>query len=287
MSEVANRAHLHRRDPFATLQETPAPTRLQLALDDLLSGMARAWISNAMAWQDIRQRYRRSVLGPFWLTISMSVMILTLGFLYSQLFNLAIDAYLPFLTLGLLFWTFISTVITEGSLCFIEAEPIIRQVRMPFSIHVYRTICRNLIILGHNAVVYVAVVLYFRLPLSAESLMVLPGLVVLVLNGIWVSLLLGMISARFRDVIPIVASLVQIWFFITPIFWDPSSLGNRHLWLVDFNPVYAMVEIVRAPLLGQPLAAGKWVLALATTLVGGAAALAFFTRFRARIPFWV
>jgi ABC-type polysaccharide/polyol phosphate export permease len=288
MSEVAARStDCDQQDPFAALAQRRPPTRLQLAVADLLGGLARSWIWNAIAWQDIRQRYRRSVLGPFWLTISMTVMILTLGFLYSSLFNLRVDAYLPFLTLGMLFWTFISTVINEGCVCFIEAEPILRQVRMPFSTHAFRTIHRNLIVLAHNAVVYVMIQIYFQLPISFYSLMVFPGLLIVLLNAVWVCILLGMICARFRDVIPIVASLVQIWFFVTPILWDPSSLAGRHLWLVDFNPVYAMVEIVRAPLLGQSVSTAQYLLAIGATFAGGATAFAFFTRFRARIPFWV
>jgi len=275
------------RDPIAALRQHRLPSLLELAVADLLGGVARVWIPIAMAWQDIRQRYRRSVLGPFWLTISMTVMILTLGALYSNIFNLPIDTYLPFLTLGLLIWTFISSVVNEGCICFIEDEVMIRQVKMPFSIHVYRTIFRNAIILAHNAVVYVAVQIYFHIPLSVSSLMVFPGLLLLLLNSVWVCLLLGMVCARFRDVIPIVASVMQIWFFITPIFWDRSSLGGQYVWLVDLNPVYAMVEALRAPLLGQPIPASQWLLALGTTALGGATAFAFFTRFRARIPFWV
>src|SRR5690348_8266383 len=263
-----------RDDPFRALERRTPPTRRELAVADLASGVARAWLPATMAWQDIRQRYRRSVLGPFWLTISMAVMIVTLGLLYSSLFNLPLDKYLPYLTLGLLFWTFISTVTNEGCACFIEAEAIVRQIRMPYFTHVYRTVFRNLIILAHNAVVYVAVQIYFQLPLSAYSLLLVPGLVILVLNSIWVCVLLGMICARFRDVIPIVATLVQIWFFGTPILWDSASLGGRHVWLVEFNPVSAIMQLVRAPLLGEPIATGQWLLALGTTIVGCAAAFA-------------
>jgi ABC-2 type transport system permease protein/lipopolysaccharide transport system permease protein len=274
-------------DPFAAVRRMPQPSRLQRAIEDFSIGAAQWWIWSSMAWQDIRQKYRGSVLGPFWLTLSMAMMILMLGTLYSRLLNQDPDTYVPFLCLGLLFWTFISTVMTEGCNCFILAEPIIRQVKMPFSVHVYRTIYRNLIVLGHNAVVYLAVELYYRVPLGPGALMVLPGLALLVLNGIWLSLLLGMVAARFRDIAPVVASLVQIIFFVTPIFWNPASLGGQHAWLVTLNPIFAMVEIVRSPLLGQPAAPGAWPLALATTVLGSAAAFAFFTRFRARIPFWV
>jgi ABC-type polysaccharide/polyol phosphate export permease len=263
------------------------PTRLAQALDDIAGGAARWWIWSNMAWEDIRLRYRGSMLGPFWLTLSMAVMIATLGIVYSTIFAAKIRTYLPFLTLGLLLWTFISAVVGEGCTCFISAESIIRQVRMPFTTHVFRVLYRNLIVLGHNAVVYLAVVWLFAVPIDARALVALPGLALDIANGIWVCLLLGMLSARFRDVVPIVGSVIQIVFFTTPILWLPASLNGHYQWIVDFNPIYAMIEIVRAPLLGQPVQAGLWGLALAATLVGWSATLAFFARFRARIPFWV
>ncbi len=263
------------------------PSRFGQAVDDIASGATRWWIWSNMAWEDIRLRYRGSVLGPFWLTLSMAVMIATLGIVYSTIFAAKIRTYLPFLTLGLLLWTFISAIVTEGCNCFINAEPIIRQIRMPFTTHVLRILYRNLIVLAHNAVVYLAVAWLFAVPIDARALFALPGLTLDIANGIWVCLLLGMLSARFRDIVPIVASVIQIVFFTTPILWLPASLNGHYRWIVDFNPIYAMIEIVRAPLLGQPVRAGLWELALAVTLVGWAATFAFFARFRARIPFWV
>jgi ABC-type polysaccharide/polyol phosphate export permease len=273
--------------PAPMLPPRRRPGRLAQALSDITVGTARWWIWSSMAWEDIRLRYRGSILGPFWLTLSMAVMIATLGIVYSTIFKAKIHTYLPFLTLGLLLWTFLSAVVTEGCNCFIGAEGIIRQVRMPFTIHVLRILYRNLIVLAHNAVVYLAVALLFAVPVGAGALLALPALALQIANGVWVCLLLGMLSARFRDIVPIVASLVQIVFFLTPILWLPTSLNGHYQWIVDFNPIYAMVEIVRAPLLGQPVPAGLWGLALAVTLLGWAAALAAFARFRARIPFWV
>lgn len=121
-----------------------------LALADLTEGLARWRLWGLLAWQDIKQRYRRSSLGPFWLTISMGVMIGTLGVLYGKLFKMAIQEYLPFLCLGLLTWTFISTSILEGCTVFIASESVIKQIKLPLSSHVYRLVWRNLIILGHN-----------------------------------------------------------------------------------------------------------------------------------------
>jgi ABC-type polysaccharide/polyol phosphate export permease len=263
------------------------PSRARLALDDLEGGLARWWVWHAMAWEDIRLRYRGSILGPFWLTLSMAIMIATLGLVYSTIFKTDIRRYLPFLTLGLLFWTFISSILTEGCNCLIGAEAIIRQVRMPFTTHVCRTLYRNLIVLGHNAVVFLFVAWWFAVPLGGRALLVLPGIALLLLNGVWVCFLLGMLCARFRDIVPIVANVIQIVFFTTPILWQPGSLGGRFGWIVAFNPFYAALEIVRGPLLGEPVTAGPWIMMLAVAAAGSAATFAFFARFRSRIPFWV
>jgi len=257
-----------------------------LARRDLIDGVSRWWLWLSMAMQDIRHRYRGSVLGPFWLTISMAVMILTLGVLYSTLFKMDIRDYLPFLCLGLLVWNFISVSITDGCNSFVAAESIIRQIRMPFTVHICRAICRNVIIFAHNAVVFLLVALYFDLSLTSYSLLAVPGFVVLIINAFWISILLGMICARFRDVAQIVNSIVQVVFFMTPIIWKPEALQDR-TWIADYNPLYAMIEIVRAPLLNQPV--HNWLLVMVglTTVAGCAGTYLFFRRFRHRIPYWI
>jgi len=241
-----------------------------------------------MAWFDIVQRYRGSILGPLWLTISTAFMSLAVGLLYSRVLSQSIASYLPFLALGMALWGFISAVANEGCLCFVAAESIIRQARMPFTSHVNRTVLRNLIILAHNAAVYVVIAVYFQIPLNARSLLVIPGLVVLAMNGAWMCLLLGMACARFRDLGPIVGTLLQIVFLLTPVFWTPASLaGWEQHWIIDINPLYALIEIVRGPLLGDPAASVHWLVALLTTAAGWVLTFWFFARYRARIPYWV
>lgn len=256
------------------------------ALADLKEGATRRAIWHAMAWQDILIRYRGSALGPFWLTISMGIMILALGVLYSHLFKVDINSYMPFLCLGLMSWSLISTIANEACTCFVSSEAIIKQIKMPYSVHIYRMIWRNLIIAGHNIVVYVAVMLYFDIQPTLKMLWLLPGLFLVLVNAVWFALLLGLICARFRDVPQIIANLVQIAFFVTPVIWNPDLLGPMRD-LAFFNPFYAFVDLLRSPLLNSAPNMLSWLVALGMTVAGWAVALSMFSRFRARISYWV
>jgi ABC-2 type transport system permease protein/lipopolysaccharide transport system permease protein len=241
---------------------------------------------SAMATQDIKMRYRGSLLGPFWLTISMVIMVAAMGVIYARMFNMEITRYLPFLTVGLVIWSFVSTVILEGCQTFLSAQSIITQVRMPFSIHAWRTVYRNLIVLAHNMVIIPLVLIIFGVPVGWHALIILPAIAILAINGLWVSILLGMISARYRDVPPIVTSFVQVIFFITPIFWPPEAVG---VWMqaLPLNPLFAAVDVVRAPLLGSAPLTYSWAVLLAVTAVGWIGTFALFAKFRSRIAYWI
>ena len=259
---------------------------MALALADAVEGARAYRLWSLLSWQDIRRRYRRSKLGPFWLTISMGVLVGALGILYAGLFKVDVSDYLPFLAVGFITWSLIAGLINEGCDTFISAETIIKQVNLPLSVHVYRTVCRNAIILGHNAVIYLAVLAVFGIWPGWTGLLALPGLALICLNGVWMGLFFGMVSARFRDVPQIVASIVQIAFFLTPILWKPDLLPDRAT-ILELNPFYHFVEVVRAPALGQLPAVSAWLAVIGTALVGWAVTLAMYRRYRSRIAYWV
>ena len=267
--------------------DLPAPvSRKAAAWIDLAEGMSKSWMWTAMATQDIRMRYRGSLLGPFWLTLSMMIMIAAMGVIYARMFNMEVTKYLPFLTVGLVVWSFVSTVITEGCQTFLSAQNIITQVRMPFSVHAWRTVYRNLIVLAHNMVIVPIVLIIFKVPVGWDAILILPALLILTINGVWVSILLGMISARYRDFAPIVASFVQVIFFVTPIFWPPEAVG---VWMqvLPLNPLFAAIDVVRAPLLGSTPLAYSWTVLLIVTVIGCTGTFGMFVKFRARIAYWI
>ena len=263
----------------------PAP-QLSRALSDIARGARAVQLWGPLGWQDIRLRYRRSKLGPFWLTISMGMLVGLLGTLYGMLFQADIARYMPYLALGFIFWTMISGLISDACGIFVNAQGIIKQIEMPLSVHVFRMVWRSLIVLAHNSAIFLVVAVVLRIPPGWTGLLTLPGLVFLCLNGIWVGLLLGLIAARFRDVPPIMESLMRIGFFITPVIWMPEFLPQR-VALLEWNPFYHFLEVVRSPLLGQAPSFISWLVVAGVTLGGWAATLCMYCLFRRRIAYWV
>lgn len=277
---------LETQDAFDSPLPVASAKRVDLAAADLRDGLKRYWLWVSLAFEDIRLRYRGSVLGPFWLTLSTLVMIAAMGVVYAQLFATEYTDYLPYLSVGLVLWQFISGIIIEGCQSFIASQPIIQQVKLPYSVHVYRMVCRNVLVFAHNAVIVVGVMAIFAVPVTARLLLLVPALVAIAFNGVWIGLLFGMASARFRDVPPIVASFVQVIFFVTPVFWSANAL-RQYRWIIDLNPLFAFVDVARSAVLGVPAAATSWPEVFVVTIVGSTVTFLLFARFRARVAFWV
>ncbi|WP_139559601.1 ABC transporter permease [Methylotetracoccus oryzae] len=260
--------------------------QLRLAFADLADGL-RAWpIWGMLGWQDVRQRYRRSILGPLWLTLSMGVMVGALGYVYGDLFKTPLDDYLPFLTVGFVAWNLISTLVIDSCTAFIGATGYIRQLRLPVSLYLFRLCWRNLIIFFHNALVFVAVALIFKVVPTWQLLWLLPGLAIILYTGFWSGLVLGALCARFRDIPQVVSSLVQVVFFMTPILWKPELLTSRPVFVQE-NPFFHFVELIRGPMLGNGISLQTWAVTLGCALLGSLVAFFMFARLRRRIAFWV
>jgi ABC-type polysaccharide/polyol phosphate export permease len=282
--------HLESKGSNNTMQQQltvrGGETKAVLATRDVLDGLHAYPIWSTLAWQDIRQRYRRSMLGPLWITLTMIVTIAGMGPLYGALLNISMEEFVPYLALGIITWGLISTLILEGCLVFTGADSIVRSVRLPITLHVFRTVYRNLLFFFHNILAYVPVMIYLKIMPRVEWLMALPGLVIIILAAVPLNIILGIFCARFRDMQPIVGSIVQLAFFLTPIFWKPSALGHR-AYVADYNPLFMFVELVRAPMYGSPLNPTIYVGACITTLVLYVIAIPLFIRFRSRIAFWI
>lgn len=257
------------------------------AADAIFSGMRNWPVWTTLGWNDIQQRYRRSVIGPFWIMISLGIFVAALGVVYSRLFGVPIEQYIPFIASGLLVWNLVSTLTNEGCAIFVEAEPIIKQVRIPLSTFAMRTLYRNLVVLLHCAPVYLVVVALFPVKIAADMLMVIPGLLLLCVNLLWLVLALGILCARFRDVTLIVQSALQVLFFLTPIFWQRELLAGRAVIIVDANPLFHLIDVVRSPLLGHAPSMFSMGYVTVLALFGWSATIFLYWKSSYRIAYWI
>jgi homopolymeric O-antigen transport system permease protein len=289
------------------------------AFEDIREGFNQRELWGHLGWQDIKQRYRRSVIGPFWITISQAVISLGLGVLYATLWNNPISTFLPYIATGFIVWGFISGCLSEGMETFITNEGLIKQIRAPLTVYALRTVWRQTLMFAHNIIVVVIIVAIFYGKLTNPydlnhgactpndtiichpgigwwSLSAIPAFFLLALNACWVTMLLGIISTRYRDLPQLINSLIQLLFYMTPIVWPIDQLygnGSRaHLAaairpIVHLNPFYHFVQILRAPLIGQAVSIWSWVVVLGITVVGWGLALVAMRNYRARVSYWV
>ena len=258
-----------------------------MAWRDLRDTVALWRLCWTLGWLDIKLRYRGSLLGPLWLTLSTAIMVGAMGGIYAALFKMNLHEYLPFLALSLVLWNFLSALVGDACTGFLSAEGMIRSQRMPYMLYAGRLVIRNMLILGHNLLVIVAVFAIFGVVPGPEALLAVPAFMLWVLNGVAASVLLGALCARFRDIPPIVASVVQMAFFVTPVIWKADLLSPERQALLPINPFFCLLEIVRAPLLGATPSALVYAAAIGYSAALLALAWMLFARVRGRIAFWV
>ncbi|MFD8244273.1 ABC transporter permease [Nocardia sp. NPDC059691] len=272
----------------------PDSQTFRRAFQDFAVGFAQRELWLSLGWQDIKQRYRRSVLGPFWITIATGLQAVAMGVLYAALLGQPLREYLPYVTVGLIIWNVISASILEGSEVFIANEGLIKQLPSALSVHVYRLVWRQLLFFAHNMVIYVVMLAAFGVwrHLGVASLMAIPAIALIFLNSMWVSIVFGIFSTRYRDIAPILGSTTLMLFVLTPVMWTTKTLqsqmnnGDRAK-LAELVPTFHYLEIVRAPLLGEPQELRHWLVVGVITLLGWIVAILAMKQFRSRVPYWV
>ncbi|MBR0756659.1 ABC transporter permease [Bradyrhizobium jicamae] len=271
---------------IALLERQERVSQLGLAVADFAAAL-RLWpLWTRLGWNDILYRYRRSTLGPFWSTVNVAVTVIALGLVYSEIFKLPVRQLMPFVCAGLIVWSFISAILLEAGGLFSGSESYIKQVRLPYTLYVFRFVFSKIMLFLHDIPIYLVLLLYFQIWPGLALAWAIPGFVLLSINCTFASLAIGMASARFRDIPRIIASLTQVLFLVTPIIWMPDLLGSRHM-LAAGNPFFHLIEIVRAPLLGMAPSTDTIMVMLAMTVLNMLVTATVFLRFRARIAYWI
>jgi ABC-type polysaccharide/polyol phosphate export permease len=257
------------------------------AAADFASGASRTWLWRALAWNDVKHRYSGSVLGSLWITANIFLLTLCLTFVFSGPLGASHGRYAPYVAIGLVLWYFVQSTLSEAPNTFVGQAETIRHSPLPLSIQVLRGVWRNFLIFAHNAIVIPVVLVAFGITPHPSALFGFAGLLLLGVNLVSATVILGLLGARFRDIQQVMTSALQLLFFVTPIVWFPATLSGRGAWIAAANPIFAFIDIVRAPLLGETPAATSWPMAIGVTVAGAALAAAGFARYRHRVAYWV
>lgn len=229
-------------------------TTNKLLIDSLKSfGLWRVWWFLGM--QDIKARFRRSLIGPAWLLISLAFFVGGVGTVYGLMFGQPMHEFLPFLTAGFVIWGFIISSLTESCMTFVNAEGYIKQFSYPKQIYLLRALVSYSLILLIGLFVLVPVQLYFGIFRIEGWIFSLPGLLLLQAAALGHITLSAYLGTRFRDLPHAVGSLLQVLFFVTPIMFPVKVLQEKHLdFIYQFNPLHYLIDVVRHPILKGELA---------------------------------
>ncbi len=250
-------------------------------------GFARvhAWL--LLAWDDVKNRYRRTTLGPLWLTLSHALAICGIAFAFSMLWGRPLQEFLLYLSAGLTVWGFIATSLNEGAHIYPRSQNLLFSYDLPASVHIFRFVTGQTITFAHHMLVYLVVLMFDRSVINWNMLWFFPGFALLAAAAVGWSTLLSFLGARFRDLAPAVGSTTHLAFLLTPIFWERTRIPDDALWFVMMNPFYHLIEIVRAPLLGRAPDPLNWIV---SGLVAGllvSAGVALYSSKRSRLTYWL
>jgi ABC-type polysaccharide/polyol phosphate export permease len=255
-------------------------------LSDIIRTFKMPGLILYMAWSDIRARYKRSILGPLWITLSTAIGVVGLGFIWSELFHMDRATFIPMLTIGLILWQFMSACIVESTSVFSKQGNIIRNLNLPIALHPAQLVLRHIINLGHNIPLFIIVALIMGRTFNAYTFMIVPALVLVIANLYWISMMLGTLGARFRDLEYLVSMIMPLLMFLSPVMYRANALPKlgKYMWM---NPLADMIEIVRYPLLGEATPALTYAINIGMLIVGGSLTYLLFNAKRNRIAFWV
>jgi ABC-type polysaccharide/polyol phosphate export permease len=261
--------------------------QMQLAVQDCAKAMKLWHVWLYLAWQDVISKYRRSILGPLWISGGMVATSLAISISWGAMSGQPLRDFLPFAMGGILIWThFLGILVTDAPELFVGAQGSIRNNAFPFMFYVFRFMARSIAIFLHNFVVFIGVCLSvgnFHVP----HWQLIPGLLLLTLVTMSFAPVIGIASARYRDLRFMLPFLAQILFFVTPVFWHYETLVGPKSAIVTYNPLFYLLEIARSPLLGLPVSLDVWLTSL--LILAGSLAVWFvtFSLCRRRIAFWI
>jgi ABC-type polysaccharide/polyol phosphate export permease len=263
-------------------------TRLLAALRDIAEGLRRWRAWSYLAVESIKNQYRRTVLGPWWLTLQTAAYVVGLAVIFGQILHTGLRSFLPYVAVGFIGFNLLAGLTRAGANVFVGAAGVMKSTRQPLTNFVMRDVTIEFIQFGHNMLIYLVFLAAGLVHLNPKMLIALPVVALIAVNGLFAGLWLGPTVARFRDVNPLVMSVLQVLIFFTPVFYRTSNLrgGNRSA-LLAWNPFTYLLGAFRAPLIDAPLSIYYYAGTVGLTVLNVAFGLIVFSKSRSRLPYWV
>ena len=267
--------------------DADAVVQFRAAVSDIREGLRRRRSWSYLAVENVKNRYRRTVFGPWWLTLQMVILIAGISIVFGQLLNTDLRSFVPYVGLGFIAFSLLSGLTSTAAVVFIAGSSTLKSTRQPLSNLVLRDVGVQFINFAHNMVIYLVFLVIGLVPLSPKILIALPIVAVIAANGLFLGLWLGIAVARFRDLQPFITSILGVAIFFSPVFYNLDNLSPGIRNLLVWNPFTYLIMAFRAPLIGEPLLPSYYIGTALVTVINVALGLAVFTRARSRLPYWV
>jgi lipopolysaccharide transport system permease protein len=264
-----------------------APGAFAAGWRECATGLANWRIAHLEGTAVLRRRYARSRLGQFWITLSTGASIAAMGAVWTLLWKQPAAEIFPYIALSLVFWNFLSGVVNEGASVFVSHAHTLANQGTAVSTYVYALLYRAVLVLAHDALIIVVVLALYPGGINTHALLFLPAFALTLVSGFCVAYLAGMLCTRYRDMILLTATTIQLLFYITPVLWKRDFLPAQFGWIAHYNPFALYLGLLRDPLLGHAVAGRAWAGALALTAALLLATLYVAGRVRRRLIYWL
>jgi ABC-type polysaccharide/polyol phosphate export permease len=243
-----------------------------------------------LSMHEVKKRYRRSIIGPFWVVLSNIIIILILSLIYSIILKKNLEWYILYLSFGFILWQNISSNIGEAPETFIRSAPLIKNYRISNYNYIFRDVSKNFINLIHNFPYWIFILIWFEVKISLYTFSFIISYFILFLNMTWINTILALVSLRFRDFNSLISVFIQLSFFATPVLWDVSHILEARpqlSWVIYLNPFYHLIEIFRQPLMLGIFPTNSFIFCILMLIFGITFANYLMRKYSHRVAFWL
>ncbi|MCP4073723.1 MAG: ABC transporter permease [Hyphomicrobiales bacterium] len=226
-------------------------------------------------------------MGTIWLMMGLVLIVSAKGMLFAGILNLPADRIIPNIAIGLLLWRLFSGIVLASCTAFSGFKSNFESGYFPLFIPIFEVVVRQIFEFVHGIIPMMIIVLIFLVPQPTALLFLIVGLSLSLLTVLPVGYLLAVISTRYRDIAALIQSSMKLIYFMTPVIWLPEMAKGALKWVLIFNPFFHLIEIVRAPLIGQPIDPANWVVVLGIAITSWLLVAFSYRLYGRRILLWL